>query len=225
MNSLAIDTSTEVLGLCVRKGDAFASLSLRHGLQHAPSLLPLIDRLLREVSLAVAEINLIICSTGPGSFTGIRIGLATAKGISLATSCPVAGVSTLDAFAYPYGSFAGDVYPVIDARKGNYYTALFQDGSRASEYLDIPPGELRRRLLAGGRGLLVGPDAGAIRDRLFEEGDRKAREKVSCSGFIDPRALLQIGEERFAREGAVSESLIPLYLRKSEAEISAGRKH
>jgi tRNA threonylcarbamoyladenosine biosynthesis protein TsaB len=223
MNCLAIDASTEVLSLCATKGTAAASLSLRHGLQHAPTLIPLIERMLAEISLAVRELSLIICSTGPGSFTGIRIGLATAKGISFGISCPVVGVSTLEAFALPYSFFNGDVYPVIDARKGKYYTVRFRGGLRAGEYLDEPPILLKERLALSERSILVGPDAESIRDRVLGVSDSDLRARVGCAPFTDPLAFVRLGERRFSEEGADPEGLIPLYLRKSEAEIAAER--
>ncbi|HET6450098.1 MAG TPA: tRNA (adenosine(37)-N6)-threonylcarbamoyltransferase complex dimerization subunit type 1 TsaB, partial [Spirochaetia bacterium] len=75
MNVLALDTATEVLSLCARKGDAWASLAVRHGLQHSPSLLPLAQRLLADLGMGVGELDLVVCTVGPGSFTGIRIGI------------------------------------------------------------------------------------------------------------------------------------------------------
>ncbi len=238
MNCLAIDASTQVLGLCARKGEAEAALTLRNGLQHAPALLPLTRMLLDELGLSAAELQLVVCSIGPGSFTGIRIGMASAQGISFGAGCPVLGVSTLDAFALPYADFKGEVYPVIDARKGKYYTVLFKDGKRRGEYLDVTPEEMGSRLSAAERAILVGPDAEAIRERMLASADvargalgRAAApplgtpdgKKILASGFTDPRALLRLGLERYTREGADPSSLIPLYLRRSEAEISAER--
>ena len=219
VNCLAINCSTDVLGISCRKGDTWATLSLRRGLQHSPALVPLMDRLLRELELRPADLDLIVCSVGPGSFTGIRIGLATAKGMALATGCPLVGVSTLDSFALPYAASRLTVWPVIDARKGNYYAAAFREESRVSEYMDLAPAELRGRMEDSGGGLLVGPDAEMIAERLQVSGTTG----VHASSFTDPRALLEIGQRRFAERGADPTGVVPLYLRKSEAEISAER--
>ncbi len=217
MNALAIDTSTEILALCAVRDETRISLSLRRGLQHSPALVPLIDRLLTDLGIAAAELQLIACSLGPGSFTGIRIGLATALGIGHHTGIPIVGVSTLDAIARPWAVRPGDVFPVIDARKGNIYTALFRAGERATEYLDLSPGQLRDRIAAADRPLLAGPDAERIRDMLGEEG-----RGLPCAGLLDPEVLLRIGMERYTKEGADPARLRPLYLRKSEAEIASG---
>lgn len=177
-----------------------------------------------EIGLAAADLQLIVCSTGPGSFTGIRIGLATAKGIAFGLSCPLIGVSSLDAFALPYSSFTGDLYPVIDARKGKIYTALYRGGERRSDYLDVTPAELRERLAGvSERVLFAGPDAGAIRTLLCTDENPVFVDRISAVSYSDPLALLDAGELAFARVGADPGEPVPLYLRKSEAEIGAGR--
>jgi tRNA threonylcarbamoyladenosine biosynthesis protein TsaB len=213
---LALDTATEVLAIAVDDGAARASLALRRGLQHSPALLPLADRLLAELGLSAADLDLVVCSVGPGSFTGIRIGLATAKGIGLATGCPVVGVSTLDALALPWADFPGDVWSVIDARKGRWYAAGYRGGRRFTEHLDLAPGDLAARIGGGGaRILLAGPDAPRFADGL---------PGASATDLFDPLALLRAGRERYEAEGADPRSLKPLYLRQSEAEIEAGRR-
>jgi len=231
MRALAIDTSTEVLALSAVNGPATFSLALRKGLQHSPALAPLMQRLLSEIGLSVRDLQLIVCSIGPGSFTGIRIGLATAMGISFATGCPMVGISTLDMLASPHENHDGDVFAVIDARKGNIYTAAFRAGRRRGDYLDIPPRELREKLAAAERPFLAGPDAGKIRDLLLAvpaPGGKEAEGRLSpdalpFSCLLDPLALLRLGEAKFARHGAdTEEGLRPLYLRKSEAEIAGG---
>lgn len=223
MNTLAIDTSTSVLSVCVRKGEVSATLALRRGLEHSPSLLPLIERLMGEISLDAAQLDLVVCSVGPGSFTGIRIGLATAKGIAFAVSKPLVGVSTLDALALPF-STAPAVYPVIDARKGRWYTAFYRHGVREGGYLDIPPAEILARLSAPGKTILVGPDAEALRNLLLSDAAPDLRERVWASPFMDPHAMLRLGEEKFLREGADPAGCSPIYLRKSEAEMAAGAR-
>ena len=217
MKVLAIDTATEVLVLCVDDGVSRASLALRHGLQHSPALLPLADRLLSELGLAARDLELVVCSVGPGSFTGIRIGLATAKGIAFATGCPLVGVTTLDALALPWTGFPGSVWAVIDARKGRWYAAGYREGRRVTDHLDLGPEDLRGRIAAGGGPILVaGPDAPRFAAGL---------PGAVASELFDPAAVLRTGTERFAREGADPRSLTPLYLRPSEAEIGAGRGH
>ncbi len=218
MNVLALDTATEILSLSAARGDAWAALSVQRGLQHSPVLLPAAGRLLGDLEMTVQDLELIVCSIGPGSFTGIRIGLATALGIGHGLGIPVVGVSTLDAMAYSWAAHGGDVFPVIDARRGNIYTARYRGGSRRSEYRDVSPVELAELLAAAESPLLVGPDS----PRVFELLGDDFRE-AAVADSVDPRSLLRRGVETFAAQGADPAQLRPLYLRKSEAERVSGR--
>jgi tRNA threonylcarbamoyladenosine biosynthesis protein TsaB len=215
VTALSIDTSTELLCLAAEREDAWAALCVRRGLQHSPALIPAIERLLAELDTDAAALELIVCSLGPGSFTGIRIGLATALGVAHARGIPVVGASTLDAYAVPWERYDGDVFPVIDARKGRVYTAPYAAGARQGEYRDIPPAELGSLVARARRPLLAGPDAPRFLRMLGE-----AAGIAGASDFFDPRALLRLGTQRYRKEGATAESLRPLYLRKSEAEVA-----
>jgi tRNA threonylcarbamoyladenosine biosynthesis protein TsaB len=218
MTILAMDTATEVLSVAAERDGAWATLCVRRGLHHSPALLALAERVLAEVGAAAADLDLVVCSLGPGSFTGIRIGLATALGIGHARKIPVVGASTLDAFALPWASWDGDVYPVLDARKGRYYTARYGGGVRQDAYQDITASALEAALSSARRPLLVGHDAPRIQDVLGSAG-----RAAPVSDSVDPRALLRLGLRQYTKEGAEPEALQPLYLRKSEAEIASGR--
>ena len=221
--ALAMDTATDVLAVAAVNGEARVCLALRRGLQHSPALVPLVQRLLDELSLPVGQLEFVACSVGPGSFTGIRIGLATAKGIGFALGIPVLGVSTLDALAYPFRHRDGDTFAVLDARKGNIYAARFRSGARVSDYLDIPPRELGALVLTAHLPLLVGPDAEMLRELMFPAGSRGSAELPPCSTLLDPSALLDLALQ--ADPGAADPSgPHPLYLRRSEAEIESGKK-
>jgi tRNA threonylcarbamoyladenosine biosynthesis protein TsaB len=220
---LAIDTSTDVLALAAAHGSARVSLVLRKGLQHSPSLLPLVDRLLAELGMGAADLELIGCSVGPGSFTGIRIGLATAKGISLARGTPLVGVTTLDALARPFAFREGDLFAVLDARKGNLYAAAYRGGTRTTDYLDIPPRELAAMLAAADRPFLVSPDRDKVMELVFPGGSAQGALPPPSSSLVDPLALLELARESFQDRGAPPGGPQPLYLRRSEAEIGSGR--
>ncbi len=217
MNVLAFDTSTETLALAATRGDSWASLCLRRGLQHSSGLLPLAEGLLVELGIAAADLELLVCSRGPGSFTGIRIGLATAMGISHGRGIPLVGVSTLDALARPWAAYDGDVCAVLDARKGKFYAAVFRGGELQGTYRDVSPVELAQLLAAADKPLLAGPDAARIGTLLGNAG-----RQAAFTDFFDPRSLLRIGVELFEEKGADPSTLQPLYLRKSEAEIASG---
>ena len=219
MNVLSMDTATEQLALCAQSGEIWASFSINRGLQHSPALLPQAERLLAQLGLTASDLQLIVCSLGPGSFTGIRIGLATAMGIGQARGIPVVGISTLDAIARPWECREGDVVPVIDARKGRIYTALYRSGVREGDYRDISPEDLGILLSEARAPILAGPDAPRIRSLL-----PPAWQNVPMVDSIDPRALLRLGMEAYRTKGASDNALRPLYLRKSEAELMSGKK-
>lgn len=214
--ALSLDTSTEVLSLSARRGDTWAAMSVDRGLHHSPALIPLAERLLRDLDMTVLDLQLIVCSIGPGSFTGIRIGIATALGIGHGRGIPVVGVSTLDACGASWEAWDGDVYPVIDARRGNIYTACYRGGARQGEYRDLAPGDLADILASARSPLLAGADAASIHELL-------GRPPVRISDTVDPRALLRLGIRTYTTQGADTASPRPLYLRKSEAERVSGR--
>ena len=111
---------------------------------HAGRLLPMIDYLLVLNKIDRREIGLIAVGSGPGSFTGIRIGIATARGLARAIGCPLIGISTLDALAYGALPAQIPIMPVIDARKSEIYCALYTpDGSLQTPYMNIHPHEVK----------------------------------------------------------------------------------
>ena len=217
-NILALDTSTEVLAISIACSGASVSMAMRKGLQHASSLIPVIDQLMARLGISASDIDLVVCSLGPGSFTGIRIGLATALGIASAREIPVVGVSTLDAIAEPWQWHRGEVYPVIDARKGRIYTAAFHAGRRLGDYMDLTPPELGNRLSGAPDPILAGPDARRVRSLIGNDSGGSP-----CAEVFDPAAFLRLGVAKYQKEGADPLPLRPLYLRKSEAEIASGR--
>ena len=160
--------------------DAWASLSLGTACSTPPRFFRWPIPFLRVSGWTPPELDLVVCSLGPGSFTGIRIGLATALGIGTGPGIPVVGVSTLDAIAARGKATDGDVFPVIDARKGKIYTAQFARGMRAGDYLDISPAGLAARLARrADEPILAGPDACADPRACLGTRARRARGR-SC---------------------------------------------
>lgn len=126
MLTLAIDTATKVctLALC-KDNQVLAEYSINMGMTHSEGLLPQLEQLLKRAKVEKQEIELLAVSMGPGSFTGLRIGLATAEAMAYSWHCLLHGVDTLKALAYnlPLGGLV--LSPVLDAQKGNYYQALY----------------------------------------------------------------------------------------------------
>jgi len=135
MRVLAIDTalaacSAAVLDTAV--GGIVASESQPMTRGHAEALMPLLARVMKQSGIAFGDIDRVVVTTGPGSFTGLRVGIAAARGIALAAGIPAVGVSTLSAYAAPYLG-VDDTSPVvaaIDARRDNVYLQVFAPGGR-----------------------------------------------------------------------------------------------
>jgi tRNA threonylcarbamoyladenosine biosynthesis protein TsaB len=236
MNILAFDTSGEILSLILFFGKESREVSINQGMRHVQSLMPEIDRIISESRINQQEIDLIVTSRGPGSFTGLRIGIATAKGLSEALGIPFITIPSLDAIAYPrrMGNTI-PVLPLIDARKGRFYGALYEgisgpiDVARADkkgiicDYFDLPPEELITRVIDTERAssglLFTGPAA-----PLFVE---RAPELIPEKWLIDPFckkgtafSLAILGQVAYNERGGDKAGMGPLYLRKSEAELS-----
>ncbi len=127
MLTLAIDTATKVctVALC-RERELLAEYTINMGMTHSEGLLPQLEQLLARTGVEKKDIGLLAVSMGPGSFTGLRIGLATAEAMAYAWQCCLHGVDTLKALAYNIQLEGIVLSPVLDAQKGNFYQALYQ---------------------------------------------------------------------------------------------------
>jgi len=135
MRVLAIDTALAACSAAILDtsyGGLLASESLPMLRGHAEALMPLLARVMKASGIAFADLDRVVVTTGPGSFTGLRVGIAAARGLGVATDLPVVGVSTLSAYAAPYLG-ADDISPVvaaIDARHAHVYLQVFAPGGR-----------------------------------------------------------------------------------------------
>lgn len=151
MKILSVDSSATVASVALSEdGRLLAEYTLNNKNTHSETLLPMIETLLSFFSMEIDDVDLFAVSTGPGSFTGVRIGTATVKGLAFASSKPCVGVSTLEAIAYNLRFHKGLVCPVMNARRSQVYTAIFRsDGEkleRLTEDLAISIAELDEML-------------------------------------------------------------------------------
>ncbi|UJL47114.1 tRNA (adenosine(37)-N6)-threonylcarbamoyltransferase complex dimerization subunit type 1 TsaB [Virgibacillus sp. NKC19-16] len=127
MNILAIDTSNHVLGVAVMKDDKIAGEVVTNlAKNHSVRLMPAIDKLMREVQITPEQLDKIVVAKGPGSYTGVRIGVATAKSLAWALNIPIVGVSSLEVLNFQGRFFNGAICPFFDARRGLVYTGLYK---------------------------------------------------------------------------------------------------
>ena len=131
MYILAIDSATPVAGVALLRDESLIVETFANiGLTHSETLMPMVDRVLKDAGLPVGQLHAIAVTIGPGSFTGLRIGLAAAKGLALAADKPLIGISTLEALAHNLSYSSLLVGTILDARKGEVYGACF-DASQA----------------------------------------------------------------------------------------------
>ena len=137
MKILALDSSAAVATVALCENERLlAEYTLNNGNTHSQTLLPMVETVLRSFGLTPADIDLFACTAGPGSFTGVRIGAATLKGLAFDMGKPCVGVSTLEAIAENLSHRAGLICPVMNARRSQVYTALFRsDGTTLTRLL------------------------------------------------------------------------------------------
>jgi tRNA threonylcarbamoyladenosine biosynthesis protein TsaB len=215
MNALAIDTSTDMLAVALKTEEGWTEASLDTGLRHAERVMDLVDFCLDRSGIDRRGLGLVACARGPGSFTGLRIGMAASKGIAAGLGIPWISVPTLDALAWGFDCFPGAVAPIVDGKKGRVYTAIYLRGKRAGDWLDIPLAKLAALLDTYPEALVTGPDAELFRDFAMERNGFRVDERA---GMPAARAIASLGMRAFLRDGPGSPDEGPLYLRPSGAE-------
>ena len=175
MRILALDTALPAVSLCILDAGAaepLASESIPMERGHAEALMPLVARAMAKVEGGFASLERIAVTVGPGSFTGIRIGIAAARGIALARGVEAVGVSTLAAFAAPllFEEAEGIVASVIDARHGHVFFTAYGPGGRVLTSPRILPLREACRLLGAGRVRVVGSGALLLKEEAARIG-------------------------------------------------------
>jgi tRNA threonylcarbamoyladenosine biosynthesis protein TsaB len=216
MRVLAVETSSLAGGVALLDGDQLISESLLDvSVTHSERLLAAIDHVMAEARWAPRTLEGLAVAVGPGSFTGLRIGVSTVKGLAVALGIPIAAVPTLDAMAAALPWAALPVCPVLDARKGEVYASRYRwDGGamqREWDYVALAPAALAERLAEPT--IVMGDGAAAIRSPW-------AREVPPPRRVPSPACVGALGVERLRQRDTVGAAeLEPLYLRPSEAEL------
>jgi tRNA threonylcarbamoyladenosine biosynthesis protein TsaB len=230
MITLAIECATKTAGAALLSDEeTLGAIFLGAGRHHAEVLLPAVETLFNLTKMTIQDVELFACTTGPGSFTGVRMGIATVKGLALATGKPAVGVSTLETMAMNLRYSKRLVCPLLDARKNQVYAGLYRMGA------DGLPEPLIADQLADILDVLKDIPCQDV-DFIGDGASRYSkliREFVPASSIFDnsrlsnpdPSALGLAAIRRYRRDGLADSvlSLLPSYLRLSEAEQKAGR--
>lgn len=227
MKILAIETSTMLGGIAIADDSGLiAEVRLNVKSTHSERLMTETDHLLKQSGLMISDIDVFAVATGPGSFTGLRIGLSTVKGFSYATGKPIISVPTLEAFAWSFPYCRYPVCAMLDARKKEVYTALFEwDGEVFVRLINEVSVKVNRisediRLLSAGKTVFTGEGSLIYKDEIVNIMGEDAIFASMDKMIPAPSNVATIAMKK-ALGGEFSEpvSLVPFYLRRSEAEI------
>lgn len=240
MNVLVTDTSSQALTVGVYT-DSFSEVRRSQGrsVQHSEKLVPTVVELCKDAGIDTKDIDLLLCTRGPGSFTGLRIGMAAFKGMAFALNKPIVSVSTLEAYACCAEAFEGAIVSVIDAKKQRWYLASFErsldkDGKvrlvRLTPDTDGTEADLVETLSKYDKVLVVGPDAAAFAEvlkNLYSMSSKLGYKQIFASTKANEAissAILELGLEQYQAKGGDDIGQGPVYLRKSDAELALEEK-
>lgn len=230
MKILALDSSgTNCSVSLVEDEKVITNFNLNNGITHSETLVPLIDELFKFSKMSINEVDAFACSIGPGSFTGLRIGIATIKGFALSLNKPVISVPTLLSLAYNVPYFDGIVCTVLDARNDNVYSALFNVkgkpemiGDYITDTIDTLISELKKY---NSNILFVGDGSVSFKEKFENEFKERA---FFMPSHLNEQTALSVAKAAYDKailnDYDSVDAMHPLYLRKSQAERALEEK-
>jgi tRNA threonylcarbamoyladenosine biosynthesis protein TsaB len=228
VNIVAIETATETVGVAVRAAaGAEAALTLSGRRRHVEALAPALEHLLVQVELTLADIDLVAVDIGPGLFTGLRVGVAAAKGLALGLGIGVIGLSSLEILtgAAARQGHDGHVLAAVDARRGEVFASVreLRAGGEAAEDVITPglfaPDELARALGELGGVRIVGVGDGAQRYATVLDRVGGVTCLTGALAAPPPLTLLALAAERYDNGSVPLDPalVVPLYMREADA--------
>ncbi|MHB1419518.1 MAG: tRNA (adenosine(37)-N6)-threonylcarbamoyltransferase complex dimerization subunit type 1 TsaB [Bacillota bacterium] len=232
MRVLGVDSATSVASVAIVEDDQVrAEIFLNTGTKHAQSLMIVVNQVLENAGLTLSALDGLAVVLGPGSFTGLRIGLATVKGLALVTGLPVIGIPTLDGLAMNAAGMPGLICPILNARKNEVYTAIYRSEGlgmkRVSDYLAVGPQILAGQLTGSDEQVTFLGDGWPVYREILQAtlGDR-IRAVFFTNALPRASQIAWLGLSRLrAGEKDDLHGLTPLYIRPSEAEIKWAQKN
>lgn len=225
MKSLLVETATSAVGVGIAdEGRLIASATLAMGSRHAEQLVPMTQRLCEWAGCDLADLSYIVVDVGPGLFSGLRVGVSSAKAFGMALDIPLVGVSSLDALAWPHRHFEGIVLAALDARRGQVYWARHSKGGGAFEREGPPrngtPLEMLQDLSDDGRPCLAVGD-GALRYSELLSSERGGIVLAGEGGAVPSLvSLASLGVQQMQGGASVDAmALLPCYVRPPDAKV------
>ena len=216
---LAIDTATKIgsVALYDDKIGVIGELNIYVKINHSAVIMSMIDNLFKMTKLTINDVDRIAITVGPGSFTGIRIGVAVAKGLCYGTEKSIVGINELDLLANNIEGFQGEIVSLIDARKERVYYSIYEKNSELKRVSDYKDGEIRELLenLKGKTPIFCG-DGAIVYENIIKEILGEDTKIVTRANSI-PRAAIA-GQLSITRTEDNLYTLEPFYVNKSQAE-------
>lgn len=225
MNILVLDCAVTKLSIALKTEDKFISQTYDIGMRQSEILVPTIDEILSKAGITAADLNYSALTIGPGSFTGLRLGISALKAIELAYNVPVYGISSLTIYSYAYKDLGLPILACIDANKDKFYACLSDQNSLILEEGDYEVEEIISKLNGLSKVLLAGPDAQKLAD-IIKENKNDIEVLTTRASAMTTEALVAITEDKISKgEATLKDFDGPVYLRASEAELALKSKN
>lgn len=225
MNILVLDCAVTKLSIAVKTEDKFISQTYDIGMRQSEILVPTIDEILSKAGITAADLNYSALTIGPGSFTGLRLGISALKAIELAYNVPVYGISSLTIYSYAYKDLGLPILSCIDANKDKFYACLSDQNSLILEEGDYEVEEIISKLNGLSKVLVAGPDAQKLAD-IIKENKNDIEVLTTKASAMTTEALVAITEDKISKgEATLKDFDGPVYLRASEAELALKSKN
>lgn len=225
MKILGIDSSGMVASVALTAdGVLVAEFTVNNKLTHSQTLLPMIDQVMRMSGIGLKEVDAIAVAAGPGSFTGLRIGASTAKGLGLALEKPIVPVPTLEGLAYRLAGCAGLVCPMMDARRNQVYTGIYRVAPNhlevVSEQKAVGIQEILQELAGYRESIKLLGDGVTAYQEVISQADGLKFQVAPLHLCRQSAASVAALGEIYYQQGKIetAEEHHPIYLRKSQAE-------
>ncbi len=224
MKALAIDCAVSKISVAAKNENFLVKTVLDIGTRQSEKLLPTIDYVLKEVGLSPKDLDYTCLTLGPGTFTGLRLGLSTLKALTLANGTPLYGIPSLDAYAWPYKTSLESVLSLIIAKEDEYFYSFYKGGKKLTDEDDREIEEILKQVNPELPLLVCGQGA-----KDFVESVQERAPLYTVHAFLPENdacdALFEIAEKMIhEKKSPLQDYDGPLYVRKSEAEIVLEQK-
>lgn len=224
MNILVLDCAVSKLSIAVKTDTKFISTTYDIGMRQSEILVPSIDEILKKSEITAADLNYTALTIGPGSFTGLRLGISALKAIELAYNVPIYGISSLKVYEYPYSDVNMPIISCIDANKDKFYAHISEAKTELLEDGDWEVSTIIDTVKSFEKVLICGPDAEKLAD-IIKEQNKNIEILLPKVQAQTTESLVKLTEELIANgKPTLKDFDGPVYLRASEAEIKLNEK-